>query len=771
MAATLSSNQPTPFPSLPIPRTPLIGRDAEVAAISALLVRDDVGLVTLTGPGGVGKTRLALAVAHTLADCYPDGVWFVALAALEDASLVGTTIAQALGLGDFGERAVEQTLLTHLSTKQLLLVLDNVEHLLDAASLVGELLQASPSLTILLTSRRLLQLYVEQPYRVLPLAVPKVDDLPALDVLSQMPAMHLFAERARTATRAFALSEHNAATVAAICQQLSGLPLAIELAAARLSVLSLVELQRRLEQQLTLLTGGARDLPVRQQTMRSTIAWSVDLLTAPQQQHFRQLALFAGGWTLDAASAVTPSDGDVVDGLTALITNSLVQRTEQPDGTSRFSMLEPIRQFARELLEKHGETAVTAARHAAYFDQLAADAAPRLFGGEVAQWCDQLEREHDNLRAALYWCSQAGQVTLGLTLVSSLRDFWSMRGYHTEGIAQATAMLDQSGAADAPVERAGALATRAWLSHRQGDYHRMIADGNEALTICASLGHRALEPLVLTTLGIAYMCTSNVEPARAMFRQALNGARQVGDTMTMVKALCNLSAIAAKDGDLARALALVDDSIAISRAAGDDNMLAFGLFCKSKHAWTALGPQPARRLAKESLALYRTLGFPWGTIQCLEQLAALALADGATQQAVRLYASAVVLGQRHGIAPDPTDQATIQRHLAQVRSVLGSEECDEVWAAQLTVPIEQVIDAVLPDVGSSPSQPEISHGLSPRELEVLRLIAAGKSNRQIAEALYLSPRTVERHIANLYLKLDAHSRADAVAFARRHRLT
>jgi predicted ATPase/DNA-binding CsgD family transcriptional regulator len=739
------------MPGLATPLTSLIGREHDIAQVVALL--GSPRLVTLTGPGGVGKTRLALAVAEAVRDRFTDGAVVVPLAALHDPSLVPSTVAQALGLGDYGERSVEQTLSAFLRTQQLLLVIDNFEHVLDAAPLVTELLHASPGLSVLLTSRTPLQLTAEHVYHVPPLTAPDRDQLVSLVQLGHVAAIQLFVERARAATHAFELTADGAPVVVAICSRLAGLPLAIELAAARLTVLSLNELEQRLERQLALLTGGGRDQPARQQTMRATIAWSYALLDESDRRLFRQFAIFAGGWTLDAADAVAASarDVDVLEGLTTLVASSLVVRGEQADGASRFTMLEPIRQYARAELDEDTLGEDVQARHAAYFCQLGAQAAPHLTRQAAAAWCDRLEREHDNLRVALRWCARTGAAAAGLALIGDLRDFWFTRGYFKEGIAQATMVLDLPGAAPATTERASALATRAWLALWHGDYRRAIADGNDALAICASTGDRRVEPFVRNTLGIAHHAHVSVDAGNRMYAEALAAAREVGDTQTIARTLSNMQRY--------------DESIAISRAAGDDDTLALALWAKSEALWTTLGLPEALRLVRESLTLYRGLGGPWGVLQCLDHLAKLALAGGAPERAVRLYASASALGQKHGIAPHPDQTAILERHLAQLRTLLGDAAFEAFWATQSGVPTEQVIDwALVDDTGAAPL-PSTPHGLSPRELDVLRLIVEGKSDREIGDELFISHHTVSRHVSNILGKLGVVSRAAAAAAA------
>jgi len=477
--------------SLPFPLTSLVGRQREREIVCEFLLRDDVRLLTLTGPGGVGKTRLALQVAAELGHTYVDGVWFVPLAAIQDPALVIPTIAQTLGLLEMGDHSPIDLLKIFLRERSVLLLLDNFEQVVAAASQLSVLLTICPQLTLLVTSRESLRIASEQEFPVPPLALPGHAPRPVVSDLSQVEAVALFLQRARAVAPDFTLTEDNAPVIAELCTRMDGLPLAIELAAARVKVLTPPDLLARMDRRLSVLSRDSRDVPQRLRTMYHAIAWSHDLLTPTEQVVFRRLSVFASGSTLESAEAIISgsqeASSDVLEGITSLVEKSLLRRLEQPDGSSRYQMFETIREFGVERLRASGDEDATRRRLATWCLTLAEQSHREMWGPTQREWLARLEAEHDNVRAVFVWAFERGETEIAQRLAGELQRFWWFRGHLTEGRAWAerALMMPQQTSA---IARAKALSAAGRLASAQGDDGRAIEALEESLVICRNIG-------------------------------------------------------------------------------------------------------------------------------------------------------------------------------------------------------------------------------------------------------------------------------------------
>jgi predicted ATPase/DNA-binding SARP family transcriptional activator/DNA-binding CsgD family transcriptional regulator len=816
--------------NLPAARTSFVGREREMLEVKRTLAM--TRLLTLTGAGGSGKTRLALEVAMDLVGSYADGVWLVELAPLSEGELVAQEVAGALEVPERPGQPLTDTLVDALGDKGLLLVLDNCEHLIDAAArLADTLLNSCPRLSVLATSREPLGIRGEVLWQVLPLSLPDAGGEPdagsTAESLMRYEAVRLFVDRARLRLPNFGLTEGNGVAVARVCRKLDGIPLAIELATARMGTLAVEQVAQRLEVSLDVLKGTSRSAAPRQQTLRATLDWSHNLLSEAERALFRRLSIFAGGWTLEAAEAVCSGGGigreDVLDLLGGLVDKSLVVAGASTGGAVRYRMLEPIRQYAREKLEESGEADEVQGRHAAFFLALAEEAEPELTGAQQRLWVERLEREHDNLRAALSWVLERGQAELGLRFGGALWQFWFARGYLSEGIRWMEQALAGGDRPAAPA-RVKALEGMGWLTQRQGDTEQAEAAYGEMLKVSRELGDKGNVATALNSLGILAVTRGDNEQARALLEENLSVLKElenVRDTATTLKRFHALSLLGIlainQEGDYIRGATLWEEGLALAREVGDTNRVGATLLnlgyaalmqgdyerarALSEEALTlahelgsagveilpealvnlglaALGQGDHERATpsfKEGLAVAQEVGIKASVINALEGMATLAGALGEDTRAARLWGAAEAAREVTGIALPPGERALHEPYLASARSELGEAAWEERLAEGRAMSLDRAAVYSLakeaepaaptfptPPEGPSADQPPVAP--TPREKEVGILVAKELSNRQIASELMLSEHTVATHIRNILKKLGLRSRTQISAY-------
>ena len=722
---------------VPTSLTSFVGRQQDMAAITALLMRPDVRLLTLTGPGGTGKTRLGLQVAAELSDRFTDGVFFVNLAPLTDPALVVSTIAQSLGVREQANQSLLDSLQDHLRDRQMLLLLDNFEQLISAAPVVAQLLVAAPRLQMLVTSRTSLHLSGEHEFVVPPLSLPDLRNLPPPDRLIQYGAIRLFVERAQAVKSDFAFTKENATAIAAICHQLDGLPLAIELAAGRSKLFSPQALLPRLRNRLKLLVGGAQDLPLRQQTLRGTIAWSYDLLEEAEKILFRRLSVFVGGCTLEAVESVCNTNADleidVLDAVARLVDKSLLRQEAEIDGEPRLLMLETIREYGLERLAESSEEETIRWQHATFFLALAEEAEPKLRSGEQSSWYNRLETEYANLRAALRWTLERQEAEMGLRLVGVLFRFWRYRNHAREGRSWLELALSQPDAKARTIARAKALRGAGLLAFSQGDFpeaHRLLEESVSVGREVGAPGKRDLA-VALALLGQVALLQGNPSAARELAGESLQLLREVEEPWGVARALCYLGKATVELGDPIAARLLLEESAALFRVAGDRQLLAqslnaLGLVAlrqgdySSAHshfeealsvaretgaeqylaeALTHLGTlalrvsdyQQSAALYQQSLALNRALGNRDGIAEDLAGLAELASLLGQSERAAQLFGAVEALREASNISLPPLRRAAYERTVGVIRAHLDEAAFAAAWAQGRAMPLEQVI--------------------------------------------------------------------------------
>jgi len=723
-----------PPSSLPAPLTSFVGREHELAALRRVLA--GTRLLTITGPGGVGKTRLALRLADELLWAYPHGIYLVDLAPLADPTLVPQTVAAALGLKPADQQPPIEALKAFIQTRRLLLVLDNCEHLPAAcAELVEMLLRACPDLEVLTTSREPLGIGGETMWQVPPMTVPSSE----FRVPTQRPpnsepgtrnseperadAVRLFVERARLHRSEFDLTPQNAAAVAEVCRRLDGIPLAIELAAARVRMLSVEQIAARLGDRLRLLTGGSRTALPRHQTLRAALDWSHDLLLFAEQALLRRLSVFAGSWSLEAAEAVCGAMGsgqwtvgfersrlstvhcplpiapehDVLDILRPLVDKSLVI-AEVRDGPARYRMLETVRQYAAERLSAAGEACAVGERHALWCLALAEAASAHRLGPEQYTWLERLALDHDNIRAALGWClADDGDVVLGLRLGGVLGVYWEVRGHLSEGRRWLATLLAQGGHAP-PDVRARALNSAGSLARHQNDHDDAARLHEQSLALWRELGDEAGVALSLSGLGIVAGANGDYTGAWALLEESLALQRKLGDRPGIATVLMNLGITARRQGEPERAVTLYEESLALMQELGNTRGVAFTLQNLGNLHRDQGDQERAAARYREGLSLLLQLRDLLGAARCLEGLAAIAVARGDAGRAARLCGAAAALRDTAGAALPPAGRAAFEQTTTTARAALGEAEFAAAWTAGQALSLDGATAVALSDM-------------------------------------------------------------------------
>jgi predicted ATPase/class 3 adenylate cyclase len=689
--------------NLPPQLTSFVGREQEVAEVEGLL--DQTRLLTLTGPGGSGKSRLALAVAADLLPRYRDGACFVDLAPVTDPALVPAALAKALGVPEAPGRPILDEVKDHLRHRELLGVVDNFEQVAEAGPVLEELLGAAPELRAMVTSRVALSLRGEQEYAVPPLRVPDPGQLPTdLAALGEFEAVRLFAERARAASSRFALTADNAPVVAEIAARLDGLPLAIELAATRTKVLTPAQILSRLERRLSTLTSGSTNLPERQRTLRAAIAWSHDLLEEAERRLFARLSVFGGGWTFESAEVVCdPAELglDAVDGLTSLVDKSLVRRAEPPDRPPRFSMLETIREFGQEQLEAGGDAAATAGRHGRHFLALAVEAEPHLTGADQGEWLDRCDTEHANIRAALRWAIDAGDAAGAQTAAGALWRFWQQRGHLAEGRRWLEEVLAMPSGQAPSAARAKALAGSGGIAWWSGDRGAARACYEEALAVARELGDPAGLAEALYNQAFAVAGEHDLDAAVGLLSESLALFRRVGDEAGAARALTMLVIPDAMAGAWERVAARLEEVLGIWRRLGDRLNLAFGLVWLAFAYGRAGRADDAHASALEALELFRAAGDLTGVALAFLDLAFLLTWEGRHADAVRMAGAAEAQRRLAGGGPTPGFGGMLEGDpAAEAAAHLGEDEAAGAWQDGLAMGVDEAV-ALARSLGSS----------------------------------------------------------------------